>query len=201
MATADGRNDRRTLALATATFAAGAVLARRPEVRRVEHRCFRTVIDLPTVLHPPAWAVMQLGSLGGVFGAAAVVDRLAGRRAAGWVAAWGTATWVGAKGLKRTANRGRPHESLGGRVRGRAQSGLGYPSGHAAVAAAVASVAAPYVPAPWRRPLWAAALVAGPTRVYVGAHLPLDIAGGWALGLGAGAAARLTGRGPRRSRS
>jgi membrane-associated phospholipid phosphatase len=39
---------------------------------------------------------------------------------------------------------------------------------------------------------WAAALAVGPTRSYVGAHLPLDIVGGAALGVAIGT----LGRGP-----
>jgi undecaprenyl-diphosphatase len=78
------------------------------------------------------------------------------------------------------------------RVRGRAQAGLGYPSGHAAVAAAVAVVVTPHLAKRWRAPAWAVALAVGPTRSYVGAHLPLDVLGGAALGIAVGTAGRGT---------
>jgi membrane-associated phospholipid phosphatase len=77
------------------------------------------------------------------------------------------------------------------RGRGRDAAGLGYLSGHAAVAVALGTAALPRLgPAARALTLTAIPLV-GLTRLYVGAHLPLDIAGGAALGLAAGAAADL----------
>ena len=64
-------------------------------------------------------------------------------------------------------------------------------SGHAAVAVALAVVAFPYL---GRRARWAVgglAVFVCVARVYVGAHLPLDVVGGAALGLVVGAVVRL----------
>jgi membrane-associated phospholipid phosphatase len=52
------------------------------------------------------------------------------------------------------------------------------------VAATLGAVVAPALPGRWRPVGWAAALAVGPARVFVGAHLPLDVAGGIAFGLG-----------------
>jgi membrane-associated phospholipid phosphatase len=41
---------------------------------------------------------------------------------------------------------------------------------------------------------WSTAATVGAARVYVGAHLPLDVVGGAALGVAAGSAARGVGR-------
>jgi membrane-associated phospholipid phosphatase len=187
--------DRAAAALAAAgfaSFAAGAVLARRPGVSDAERQVFSAVNGLPGVLHVPVWTVMQLGSLGGVAGTAAVVARTGHSRLAARVAVTGTATWLGAKAVKRLVRRARPGGALGvARVLGREQAGLGYPSGHAAVAATLGALVVPALPPRWRTAGWATALAVGPARVFVGAHLPLDVGGGIAFGLGVAGLGRL----------
>jgi undecaprenyl-diphosphatase len=64
-------------------------------------------------------------------------------------------------------------------------------SGHIAVVTSLALVAWPWLPR-WGR--WAAGLAVAAvflTRMYVGAHLPLDMVGGAALGVTVGALVRL----------
>src|SRR5205085_6603657 len=74
------------------------------------------------------------------------------------------------------------------RRRGPDAVGLGYLSGHAGVAVALGAAALPRL-GPAARVLTLTAIPAvGLSRVYVGAHLPLDIAGGAALGLAIDAA-------------
>jgi membrane-associated phospholipid phosphatase len=68
-------------------------------------------------------------------------------------------------------------------VRGAVAHGLGFVSGHIAVVTALALVAWPWLPR-WGRWVAGAAVVAVfLTRMYVGAHLPLDMFGGAALGV------------------
>jgi len=185
--------DRVVAGAALAVFVAGARSARRGGVSPLELRCFQAANALPHGAYAPVWAFMQLGNLGGALGAGAVL-RLTGRPELGnRAAAVGTVAWVGAKAVKPFVRRGRPAYTVAAaRVLGREQAGLGYPSGHATVAAAVASVVAPHLPRRWRAPAWVVALAVGSTRSYVGAHLPLDIVGGAALGIVIGA----VGRGP-----
>src|SRR6185369_12871923 len=95
----------------------------------------------------------------------------------------GSTTWVLAKGVKRFVRRGRPAAVLPEvHVRGGAQSGDGFLSGHAAISAALVTGLAPMLPgaAPW---LAGVAATVAFSRIYVGAHLPLDVLGGAALGL------------------
>jgi undecaprenyl-diphosphatase len=180
------------VALGFGAFAVGAVAARRPGVTDAERRVFAAVNGLPAALHVPVWAVMQLGSLGGVAATSAAAARAGQPRLAGRLAVWGTGTWLGAKAAKRLVRRARPFGVLGAaRVLGREQSGLGYPSGHAAVAATLGALLVPALPGRWRAAAWAVALVPGPARVFVGAHLPLDVAGGIAFGLGVSGVGRL----------
>jgi len=64
--------------------------------------------------------------------------------------------------------------------------GFAFPSAHAAVVAAMAAVAAPYLTVRFRNLAWAVALLVGAADVYLGTHLPLDafaaIFLGWAIG-------------------
>jgi len=191
------RRDLLTLAGAASVVAAGACEARRDPLRHGETRVFAAVNGLSRRPYALVWTVMQSGSLAGALGIAAAVGR-AGNPALGRrLAAVASLTWAASKVVKPLARRGRPEAVVDdARVLGRPQNGLGYPSGHAGVAVAMAAAAAPHLPAHWRWPVWGAAATAAGARVYVGAHLPLDAVGGAALGVATERAVRLlTGRG------
>ncbi|HET6954448.1 MAG TPA: phosphatase PAP2 family protein [Acidimicrobiales bacterium] len=182
--------DRALLIGGLAAFAGGAVVARQRGVTQIEQRCFELVNGLSHRGYPLVWLPMQLGNLAGPLVVGAVLRATGHRRLGARVAAVGTVTWVAAKALKPVGRRGRPaHTVPATRVLGQAQAGLGYPSGHAAVAAATAAVVAPHLTRRARPVAWAVALAVGPMRGYVGAHLPLDVFGGVALGVALGAAA------------
>lgn len=180
------------VAASSGVVVAGARAAHRGRWIDVETRVFDVLNGLDQRAHRPAWAAMQLGSLGGSLltgGLAALGGRARLGRRLGLV---GTITWLGSKAVKPFVGRGRPAVELArARVLGREQSGLGYPSGHAAVAVAMASVIAPQLPPRVRPMVWVGALGVGATRMYVGAHLPLDIIGGAALGVGTERVVRL----------
>ncbi len=170
-------------------------IARNGEVPPAEARVFRAVNDAPDALHPILWPVMQAGSLGAVFAAATAVGRRHGVPAAGLIAAVGTAVWGGVKLVKPAVGRGRPAALLPDvRVRGADQSGLGYPSGHAAVALTLAVLATRT--GRGRTAGLAVAALTGAARMYVGAHLPLDVVGGYGIGLLAATATRVTAKLP-----
>ena len=155
------------------------------EVSAREAGVFRRFNAAPDPLEAPLWAVMQAGSLGGVFAVAAAKQGAHKQREALIVLGVGTGVWLGVKLVKPLIGRGRPADHLDGvNVRGRAQTGLGYPSGHAAVSTTLALTATS--PGPARILALCVAAVAGSGRMYVGAHLPLDVAGGYAAGALAG---------------
>jgi undecaprenyl-diphosphatase len=157
-------------------------------VSAAERAVFRAVNRLPEFLYRPAWVVMQLGN--------AIAVAIVALAAVAWrkyrlAAAFGLAglsIYVLAKVVKLVITRPRPGALLAEvHLRGAHIGGNGYPSGHAAVAFALGVVA-------W---LWFGprlrwfflALAAGVAffRVYVGAHLPLDVVAGAGMGMIAGA--------------
>ena len=160
-----------------------AIAAHRDHVGRCEAAAFRTINGLPGSLYPPAWAVMQLGTLGAAPAAAGVAWLAGDRELAGRLLAGGTGTWALSKVFKRMVRRPRPAALIPAtRVRGREAAGLGYLSGHAGVAVALGAAAFPSLGKAGRAVTLSAAPLVGLTRIYVGAHLPLDVAGGAALG-------------------
>jgi membrane-associated phospholipid phosphatase len=175
------RPSRRALAVPLAGLVWSAWRAHGNDVSGSEERVFRAFNAAPDGLAPFLWPVMQMGSLGAVYVVAADQYRREGRAQAIAVAATGTAVWGGIKLIKPIVGRGRPVDHLERvRVRGRGQSGLGYPSGHAAVSLTLALSAS--VNARDRRLAVLGAAVTAVSRMYVGAHLPLDVVGGASAG-------------------
>lgn len=162
-------------------------LRRRGGVTAIESDVFYAINGLPDFLFWPIWTVMQLGNILVVPVVAAVMLMLRRVRLAVDVAVAGSAAWLLATVIKSIVARGRPGEILSDVIlRSAPSSGHGYVSGHAAVAAAMAAVITPYVSRRWKIALWSLAVLVGLARVYVGAHLPLDVVGGavmgWAIG-------------------
>jgi undecaprenyl-diphosphatase len=163
-------------------------------VRRItptEKRVFHWANDAPDELRTPVRAVMQAGTFGTVPAVATLALLSGRRRLAAEVAIGGTAAWLLAKAAKPLGGRPRPSGVLR-RVRTREsiEGDMGWVSGHTAVSTTLAITLAPAVPA-WARP--ALAGIVGTTafgRMFVGAHLPLDLVGGAGLGMMIAAAVR-----------
>lgn len=169
-----------------------AMVARRHRVSPCEARTFRAVNGLPDSIYVPTWVVMQLGTLGAAPAAAGVAWLAGEGDLAVRLLAGGAGTWALSKLVKRVVRRPRPDVLLAGaRCRGRQAAGLGYLSGHAGVAVALGGGVLPHLGPAGRTLALAAIPVVGLSRIYVGAHLPLDVAGGAALGLAVDAAVAL----------
>jgi membrane-associated phospholipid phosphatase/tRNA A-37 threonylcarbamoyl transferase component Bud32 len=173
-------------------FAGCALLAIRSVPVLQERDLFRLINNMPESISLPAQAVMQAGALAAalIFAAIALLTRR--WRLAVDLLLSSTLAWLFTKWLKTAIERDRPILIIDGLlIRGPEATGLGFPSGHAAVAAALATAAGPYVSQKTGRVLWLVVWLVGVARVYVGAHLPLDVVGGIALGWAVGAAVHL----------
>jgi membrane-associated phospholipid phosphatase len=157
-----------------------------------EATVFRVLNGTTVLPFVVVWPVMQLGNVLVVPTATLLAAAL--RRwwlAAGLLLA-GAGTYLAAKVVKGIVPRGRPYGLLSDVViRGAAAQGRGFVSGHAAVLAALAVVAWPWLGRGWRITAAVLVVVVALSRVYVGAHLPLDVVGGAGLGLAVGGAVRL----------
>jgi uncharacterized membrane protein YbhN (UPF0104 family)/membrane-associated phospholipid phosphatase len=178
--------------LGTATFVGSVVLVQRGDVGTLETDVFRLVNHLSDALSAPLIVIMQAGSFGAVVVAAGLAAATRRRQLARDLAAGGTLAYLLARLGKLVFERGRPVVLLDAVIlRGGQASGLGFPSGHVAVASALATVAAPYLSPRARRVTWGIVWLVGLSRVYTGVHLPLDVVGGAALGWAVGAAVHL----------
>lgn len=180
------------LGIAAIAFGITTLAALSGQISGLEESVFRTFNALPDFLSPVLQFIMQAGALYFVFiaGGAALLfkhKRLALKTVFGGVLVW----WL-AKLAKFLVDRDRPFYLLGDITQRATNSGLlGFPSGHAAVTALLATVTSPYLPRPWRRVIWLTAWVVGLSRMYVGAHFPLDIFAGLAMGWFFGSALNL----------
>lgn len=158
----------------------------------VEEAAFRAGNAASDAVAAALWPVMQLGNVWLVPAAALVAWAVWVRAApAVTIVAAGVGAWLAAKVLKEVVARDRPAGFLADAVVREANLDRhGFPSGHAAVSFAVATALAPWLPRRWRVVPYLVAAGTGVARIVHGAHLPLDVVGGAALGVLCGLLAR-----------
>jgi membrane-associated phospholipid phosphatase len=157
-----------------------------------ERDVFRLVNDHTVLPFLLVWPFMQLGNFLAVPVAALAAALTRRWRLAAGMLVGGVATYFLAKVVKGIVVRGRPDSLLADvHIRGAASHGRGFVSGHAAVVTLLAALAWPYLGRRGRVAVAAAAGLVLLARMYVGAHLPLDVVGGAALGLALAGAVRL----------
>lgn len=144
---------------------------------------FNAIYGLPHWLRSLMLAITQAGSTWMVIIAACIFAMRRRMKVALQVILVGIITFATVELVKALVARPRPFILLEHvESRERFVTGMGFPSGHAAVTTAVALVVLRYVPRQWRWTLLVWVGLVSISRIYLGVHSPLDIVGGIALG-------------------
>ena len=174
------------IALGLAVLVVGALIARDGTVPDWEESVFRAINDLPQWLYRVLWPFQQLGALvvGPVLAVICVILRRYRLAIALLIAT--IAKLLSERIVKALVTRERPGTSIGPDIKVRGDVsvvGESFVSGHAVLVAALAGVVTPYLPTRWRPVPWVLVALVMFGRVYVGAHNPLDVVCGAALGV------------------
>lgn len=152
-------------------------------VSGLERDLFNLINGLPGVLVPPLVVVMQAGAYASILGAAFIALLLRRKRLAVELLIAGNAAYWLAVLCKVLVARQRPGQLLEHiRIYGPIGGIWGYPSGHVAVATALSFMATRALPKRFRRYLWLVLGTVAVARIAVGAHLPIDVVGGFLVG-------------------
>jgi membrane-associated phospholipid phosphatase len=178
------RRDLLVLLASLAVFALCAVIVADGRVGPVERAAFHAVNGLPDWLYPPMLLFQYLGVLAMPLVVAA--GALAFRR---WRLAAALVLVVPLKLaterlIKLLVQRERPGTTVPDAIlHGVNSAGLSFVSGHAIITFAIAGLLALVLPRRWGIVAFVLATCNAIARVYLGAHNPLDVVGGAAVGL------------------
>jgi len=173
------------IGIAVVVLTGSMLLVGKGDVGDAERSAFSLINGLPDVLEAPMWVVQLFGSLAFVV-LAALASLLLARTRLGVALLLAVPLklafewWI----VKALVERERPFITVSEAViREVNSSPLGFPSGHAILAFVVAGCLAPYVSKRGTAVLYLLAVLSGIARIYLGAHNPLDVIAGAAIGV------------------
>lgn len=165
-------------------FAVTAVIAASNSLSIIEQQLFQYIYGLPDILRPALLLITQFGSmwLWLLLVLALFINNR--KHLAIKLLATGALTYALIQIAKVVVNRPRPMSFLPEILhRELFVSGLGFPSGHTAIATAIGLTVLPYLSKKYRLVIAIWIFAVGLSRVYLGVHAPLDIIGGFGVGL------------------
>ena len=169
--------------MAVLLFVLSAWMVRDKQLGEWEKDLFNTIYGLPNWLHYPFLAVTQIGSIYVLMGLAVAYLIKAHYHIVIRLLMSGTLAYLLAGFAKDLLGRGRPIDFMSDLIlRDYMVRGPGFPSGHAAMATAIALTMGHHIP---RKYWWVVPLVivaVSVSRIYLGVHAPMDIVGGFAIG-------------------
>ena len=176
----------RMIVCGLAVLAIGMVLVRNGAVPGAEETLFRSVNDLPDGLYTLMFPFQLFGTLiiGPIVAVVAVILRRYRLAIAALVVT--VLKLLTERAVKAVVSRQRPGTSIGPDIEARGDvsvAGESFVSGHAVLVAGLAGVITPYLPGRWKVVPWLFVVGVMVGRVYVGAHNPLDVVCGAALGI------------------
>jgi len=165
-------------------FSLAAAQASHHTLAGLEYSVFHAIFVLPDYLTPVFMIITLAGSVWVVLFSLLTTLLLKLNDLAVKIFVNGAVVYLADKFTKMIIARPRPAMLQSGIIpRDLHESGYGFPSGHAAMATVLALTILPYLPKRfiWTVPVWIIAVVF--SRIYLGVHAPLDVVGGFALGL------------------
>lgn len=181
-----------TLLAASVGFVVSALLVQSNWVEPLETSVMRLLYGLDSALAPLVYGITQMGSLGAWFAVVCMALFLKRKQIAAVLFVDGLLAYGVAYIAKFVVARPRPSVLYPDIVvRLEAGFGYGFPSGHTAIATALAFGLWPYIANKYHWLLWLWIIAVGLSRIYLGVHAPLDVIGGFCIGVAAASFTRL----------